>query len=250
MTGRRIAALIVLGLVFHLRLYAQEQKHYYVFICEFPPYTEAVSASASIPAWEEDTGIRITEDASKLIAKEFCDQHETILEYFGKHKLHDEQQRRESLDWVVQSYLYELRDKTIWAAPGASRARQMEGTVQNAFLQSYPGFPAEQIIGVPEVEHFAVANFLGRLSSVMQGNAGQGHLSVTSRPDRKSIEIDGVDKGNTCNKFVLSAGHHVVRAGSCKRQDIEILDGKTEHYSCPEKTDCPRPAARSSRPTP
>lgn len=231
MTGRRTAALIFFCLVFHLYLFAQEHKHYYVFICEFPPYTETISASASIIAWEGDTGIRITEGATNLIAKDFCDQHETILKYFEKQKLDDQKRRSESLDWLVQSYLYELRDKTIWAVTKVPSAQQKKSTVQNAFLQSYPASPVEQIIRVDEVEKFAVAIFLDGLKSVLQGNAGQGHLWVTSRPDRKSIDIDGADKGNTCSKFVLSAGHHTVRAGNCKRQDIEILDGKTEHYS-------------------
>jgi hypothetical protein len=248
MTGRRIVALVVLSLIFHLRLYAQEHKHYYVFICEFPPYTETISATASLTAWEGDTGIKITEDASNLIAKEFCDQHETILKYFEKQKLDDQQRRRDSLDWLVQSYLYDLRDKTIWATTKVPSAQQKKTTVRNAFLQSYPAFPAEPIIRVDEVEKFAVAIFLEGLKSVLQGNAGQGHLWVTSRPDRKSIEIDGADKGNTCSKFVLSAGHHTVRAGDCKREDIEIRDGKTEHYSCPAKTDCPKPPPRSSSP--
>src|SRR5208282_5352970 len=139
--------------------------------------------------------------------------------------------------------------KTIWADTKALSAQQEKNIVQDAFLQSYPDFPVEQIIGVPEVVKFAVAGFLDHLASILQGSAGQGHLWVTSRPDRKSIEIDGADKGNTCSKFVLSAGHHTVRAGSCKRQDIEIIDGKTEHYSCPEKTDCPKHAPPLSFPS-
>jgi hypothetical protein len=65
-------------------------------------------------------------------------------------------------------------------------------------------------------------------------------LVVLPRPGRKSIQIDGTSRGETCKKFVLSAGHHTVRAANCKPNDIEIQDGNTEHYSCPEKTDCPK----------
>ncbi len=142
----------------------------------------------------------------------------------------------------------------VWRAVGASSfcGLSNRGGFQHVSLGS-PVPPEELIIGVPEVEKFPVARFLESLASVFQGSTGEGHLQVTSVPDRASIEIDGKDRGDTCKKFVTSAGRHSVRVRSndgkldCKKDDLIIPPGKTERFSCPEKTECPNNSVPSPR---
>lgn len=232
---------IVLGCVLLSGFGYAQQRHFYVFACEDLP--SGTSLSASITLWEGDNRIRIADDASALIGNEFCGQAASIRQYMEKRKF-DPPRQDEFLDWLIQSYLYELRDRTLWAGNRARSFGDNGRTIRNVSFQRQPD-SGKQIIGVPQVDKFPVALFLASLAPVFHGDNGQGHLYVTSTPDRSSIEIDNTERGETCKKFVLTAGHHAVSVVSedgklsCKH-DVEIRDGKTEHFSCPEKTDCPK----------
>lgn len=234
----KFIAEVFLALMFLNFGYSQsvQQKHVYVWLCESPPYSESLSSSLTV--WKKDTGIQITSDAARLIGEEFCGEDKPIRDYFDRKRIDDPKKQQRYLDWLVQSYLYQLRDQILEVS-----GKQIAGEDQRvlgglSLFQSE--YPAVIKIDVPAVEHYAVSAYLETLNFLKSGN-GQGWLCVTSRPDHKAINVDGDSHGLTCKKFVLSTGHHVVRAGNCKEKDINLVDGETQWYSCPDKTVCPKP---------
>lgn len=233
-----IAEVLLALLSFHVLGYSQtaQKKHVYVWLCDSPPYSESVSASLTV--WKKDTGIEITNDAAQLVGKEFCEENKAIMDYFDRKNISDPKEQERYLDWLVQSYLYQLRDQILKVSE--KRIADEDQKVLGGLSHFQSEYSAAITIDVPAVEHYAVSVYIATLNLLASGN-GQGWLCIASRPDRKAISIDGDDHGLTCKKFVLSAGHHLVRAGNCEAKDIDILEGKTQWYSCPDKTKCSKP---------
>lgn len=235
--------LLYLALVLAIPSRCSPGKNVYVFLCNG---RREISLSATLAVWQRTAGVKVTDAARALIGQQFCDNGETIGRYVEKRKL-IRQDENDFLDWVVQSYLYDLRDRTIWAHAHARSLRNRTLILENVSSDKPPNWGYE-VISATEVQTFPVERFFAvSLQFIFGGTEGEGHLYVTSIRDRASILINNTEWGETCRKFVLTPGHYTVSVASsdgslsCKR-DVEIRDGKTEHFSCPEKSDCSRAA--------
>lgn len=184
-------------------------------------YSVFVSAAEKLPiqesevikvieAWQLDSASKVSQSAASKIYKELEKENIEVLAT----------EIRNKPNFIIESYLYEVRDRKIAAGYKAALLTEKD-------LERYPIRAA-----------FKTYSWLG----------AHAWLSVASEPEGASTDIDGSHKGFTFRRFVLSPGEHMIRivnqAGGgdwsvCESQ-VQILENKETQIHCPRNADSVR----------
>jgi hypothetical protein len=202
------------------------------------PYEETATI---LRYWGVANRIKLTEAATGLIQGEFWREKSQISDAVNRQNL-DVPGRSRLYAWLVESYLYDLRDRTLKGVHQTRSPALFPTGVAQSWLQGSSGGKLP-VIDTPQVQEFPVMRYLSSLLPLFQGAVGR--MYITSAPDGSSIAIDGKGHGDTCKKFVTSVGRHSVGVSSkdgktvCEN-DVMVGPDEVEHFSCPRNTDCPK----------
>jgi hypothetical protein len=200
----------------------------------------------TIAQWQEKNHIEVTPELRTIIADGFRGEDAFLRSTFEKKRL-DDAGSEELLRSLVDSYLYELRDKKIDRI-----LKQQKKVKLNKYAKTPPFVPPQWTTGAPiikvgegvevtnltveDVRGYTVAKFLRERARMLESSTGR--LVVTSQPDAASISIDGDEKGFTNKTFVVSAGEHGV---SVKKKEasldcddkVSVPANTTKYFHCP-----------------
>lgn len=161
-----------------------------------PPWSKNYVRKA-INSWELENSIKVDYDMEKLIERECSGWDKSVF-------------TGEDVALGTELYLYEIRDR--------KSELPMIGNMSNITIED------SQL-------YYPMGNF-----DFLILQKPKGYLKVTSKPVGANIMIDGVSKGKTNRKYVLSSGKHTISVKSsfldC-HDEITITEGETETYHCP-----------------
>jgi len=205
------------------------REHYY------PSWEET---GDSIVHWEAATGISVTPEAFRQIQGQFWSQLQPISDAL-EHQHADAEGKTRLYKWLVESYLYELRDRM--GSVQKDTTNRLTIPTYNGFLSGSREEPSKSV-DAAVVSSFTALRYLQSLLPLFQAQVGR--LFVTSMPEGASIVIDGEEKGTTCKKFVASVGSHSIKVSNSTPRlacsgSISIRSNDIEHFSCPGNSDCP-----------
>jgi hypothetical protein len=159
----------------------------------------------TVNAWKAKTKINVTPAATMMLERTIADPATAIFHSGNR------QVDKEESQWIVDSYLYEVRDKTCVLSKCGSGI-------------------TEGNLGQVKFESFA--------SGIVTLNVKPGRLVVHSVPAGATIQIDDTPKGQTDKTFVMSPGSHAVEISNSSglrcRRSVTINSGDTTGMSCPE----------------
>jgi hypothetical protein len=180
----------------------------------------------SIVSWERLNQTTVTKPAKTLVAGEFEELSSLIRERVGIYESSDwffSQQ----LSFLVNAYLYDLRDRAKRSAPGPNVAAALR------FLADDKAVP--QVIGEPDVRAYPVRMFY---LAWYRATLDLGVLHLTSTPQPMDVFADGAFKRTTDGMLKLSAGDHFIEIKqkgqvvcSVKVYSRPGLDG---YFDCPK----------------
>jgi hypothetical protein len=242
-TVRHLREALVLLLFWSQVLEAQQQKS--VQINEFLITKDTVNVTIS--QWQRNTGIVVTSDAVAVISTGFVEKQEFLSDAFAKQHLGAEA-KRVLTGWLIEEYLYEVRDRKASVQGQTTRPEAaIPLQYKSNWMPQLKGGPTRIVeIVVADVKRFPVFTFLDAVGPMLLSHPDLGRIEVISSPDSATITADGQDKGLTCKGFVATAGEHMItvlkrKSGLDCKAKIKVLAGKTEHFSCPKDSECPKP---------
>jgi PEGA domain len=176
------------------------------FVFVGPVRAQEVDVAPTVDAWQAKTKIIVTPAATQKLGRTIADP------YSGISKLGVRPVDREESQWIVDSYLYEVRDKTC------------------------PLSKCKSAITEGNLDQVKFGLFA---SSIVTSSIKPGRLVVNSLPDGATIQIDKTPKGQTNKTFVMSPGDHAVEitinSGLRCQRSVTISSGETTAMSCPER---------------
>lgn len=239
---------------------AQQQKT--VDVTQLLKVKDAVSATvnATISAWQEQYGIKVSAEARRSIESGFGEQASLLQRTYSNQGLNGRDQQSFLVTSLVENYLFDVRDNKF----ARSQRKQAAGVqTDRRFAQSrgdsdvrmqllraktqQSTWPLDQSLNEitgADVQAFPVPQFFLVIEKVLKSRSS-GRLEVFSNPKEASITIDQEDKGLTCKIFVASAGDHDVTVVKEQGQlscagKVRVTAGKTERFSCPVGAPCPK----------
>jgi hypothetical protein len=142
------------------------------------------------------------------------------------------------LDWLVQEYCFDLRDRKRAApvATGRFVGPSRRPPFGNAFAPQEPVTPGRGAVALDasDVRGFSFTQFFARILGRLTPSDPLGYLLVNSQPDRQAIRLDQVTAADyfTIRTFVLSVGKHAVSVGSCSKS-VTVNPNQQSTMSCP-----------------
>ena len=185
-------------------------------------------AGRTVDAWSMQQRVPISSEARSLIISGVRDAQPQLNRLFAP-QLALRADRSTELDWLVRSYCFELRDRSL-VRRLANKPYSPRTPMARAFVpQSSSGS-----LEAPDVRRYSFTQFLSQLLDRLTPSDPLGDLEVSSQPDRQPIVVDNVTfEALTNNNVVLSVGKHTVRVGSCT-QSVIVNPNQRAAVRCPQ----------------
>jgi hypothetical protein len=186
------------------------------------------TATATLAAWQANTGVRIESAAEARIVADFRSAIPLMksVQATGTSAADNPAIQRQ----LLRHYCFELRDMS------QGRLGRVEVGRPRMRLAFQPPTGASATISTGTVERFSFATFLRNFLSG-KDNVVVGYIELKSMPERAAVYIDGtVPKGFTNRTFVSSVGPHNVRVAIPGGKDcsgsVVVAEGASSLFEC------------------